>query len=299
MTRVGDRDIKIEGRLVRVARIDGDSYRFMEDPRPMIDALRKSRLGIDLFTFTQKLPETKPQYDYPMEWDNLAVLPISTYDNWWTKQIGFKARNKAKQAEKKGVLVREVPFDDALVHGIWKIYNECPVRQGRLFWHYGRNQESVRKVSETFLDSSVFIGAYEGDELIGFVKLTLDETGTQAGIMHIISTLGSRNKAPTSAMLARAVRSCADRGVSHLVFANWIYGRRQESGLRDFKERNAFGRVDVPRYYVPLTRWGSVAFPLRLHHKLTERVPEPLAARLRDLRSAWYQRKFHLSPDAL
>lgn len=101
------------------------------------------------------------------------------------------------------------------------------------------------------------------------------------------------------ALLARAVRSCAGRGVSHLVCANWIYGQRQESSLRDFRQRNGFERVDAPRDYVPLTRSGSVAFALRLHHNLAERVPEPVAAKLRDLRSAWYQRKFHLSPTAL
>ena len=70
---------------------------------------------------------------YPFEVDNLAVLPISTFENWWTKQIGFKARNKAKQAEKKGVTVREAPFDESLVKGIWEIYNESPVRQGAAF----------------------------------------------------------------------------------------------------------------------------------------------------------------------
>ena len=65
-----------------------------------------------------------------MEWDNLAVLPISTFDHWWSQQIGFKARNKAKQAEKKGAVIREVPFGDSLVRGIWEIYNETPIRGG-------------------------------------------------------------------------------------------------------------------------------------------------------------------------
>ena len=63
---------------------------------------------VDLFTFLQKLSNTKPDFAYPMEMDNFAAIPISTFENWWTKQIGFKARNKAKQAEKKGVVLREV-----------------------------------------------------------------------------------------------------------------------------------------------------------------------------------------------
>lgn len=299
MMKINGRDIVIEGLLVRIARVDGDGYCFLDDPRPVIDALRKSGTRIDLFTFLQKLTDTSPKYQYPMELDNMAVLPVTTFEHWWTQQIGFKARNKAKQAEKKGIVVREVRFDDALVRGIWEIYNECPVRQGRLFWHYGKSLEAVREVSATFLNSSVFIGAFDADKLVGFIKLTFDETGTQAGIMHIISLLQYRDKAPTNALLAHAVRSCADRGVSHLVYANWIYGKRVQSSLRDFKERNGFGRVDVPRYYVPITRWGSAAFAMRLHHKLAERVPEPVAAKLRDLRSAWYQRRFHLRPETL
>jgi len=112
------RDIKVEGGLIRTARVDGEKYCFLNDPEPVVDGLRKSSTRIDLFTFMQRLPETSPKYQYPMEWDNFAALPISTFDNWWTKQIGFKARNKAKQAEKRGLALREIPFDDALIRGV-------------------------------------------------------------------------------------------------------------------------------------------------------------------------------------
>ena len=109
--------------------------------------------------------------------------------------------------------VREVPFDDELARGIWEIYNESPIRQGRIFPHYGKSFEAVREMSATFLDSSVFIGAFEGNKLIGFIKLTIDDSRTQAGIMHIISMLAHRDKAPTNALVAQAVRSCADRNI--------------------------------------------------------------------------------------
>jgi hypothetical protein len=123
--QVCGRDIRVYGRLIRIARLDADQYEFLDDPEPVLDGLRRSGTRVDLFTFMQRLPETSPKHRYPMEWDNLAVVSVSTFEEWWTKQIGFKARNKAKQAEKKGVTLREAPFDDALVHGIWKIYNEC------------------------------------------------------------------------------------------------------------------------------------------------------------------------------
>jgi len=293
------REVIVQGQLCRVAHLDADDYKFLDDPDSAIIQLRKSGIRIDIFTFMQKLPETTPKYKYPMEWDNMAVLPVTTFENWWTKQIGFKARNKAKQAEKKGVSIREVSFDQALTRGIWEIYNECPVRQERRFPHFGKSLEAVHAMSATYLDSSVFIGAYEGEKLIGFIKLTIDDTRTQAGIMHIVSMLQHREKAPTNALVAQAVRSCADRGINYLVYSKFAYGKKLKSSLSEFKERNAFARVDIPRYYVPLTRWGSLALAMGLHHRLADRLPESVAEKLRELRSNWYQRKFQLKPDAL
>lgn len=292
------RAIRIQGRICRIAQVDGEGYKFLGDPERVLFDLRKSKLGADLFTFGQRLSDSSPKYSYPMDWENMAVLRISTFEQWWTQQIGFKARNKAKQAGKKGIEVREVPFDDSLVRGIWEIYNESPVRQERLFPHFGKSLEAVHAMSATFLDSSVFIGAFDGEKLVGFIKLTADDDYTQAGIMHIISLLACRDKAPTNALIAQAVRSCADRGISSLVYANFGYGKKLRSSLSDFKERNGFVRVDTPRYYVPLTRWGSLAFALGLHRRLAERVPEPLAAKLREWRRIWYQHKFQLNAEA-
>lgn len=293
------RELVIQGRICRIAHVDAESYKFLDDPEARIEELRHCGQRIDLFTFPQKLPDTTPRYQYPVEWDNMAVLNISTFENWWTKQIGFKARNKAKQAEKKGVVIKEVPFDDKLVQGIWEIYNETPIRQERRFPHYGKSLDEVRRMSATYLDSSVFIGAYDAGQLIGFIKLVIDDTGTQAGTMHIISMLKARDKAPTNALVAQAVRSCADRNISHLVYAQFAYGNKTRSSLSDFKERNAFQQVNIPRYFVPMTKWGAAAFSMGLHHKLVDRLPESVAGKLRDLRSAWYQRRFQLKPESL
>jgi hypothetical protein len=289
--------IRVHGRLLRVAGLEADKYQFLDDPHTVLEELRKCGTRIDLFTFMQRLPESSKKYDYPMEWDNLAALPISTFDHWWTQQIGFKARNKARQAERRGVVVREVTFDRALVGGIWKIYNECPVRQGRRFPHYGKDIETVYREEATFLDSSVFAGAFLGDDLIGFTKMVHDESRTQAGLMNIISMVRHRDKAPTNALIAQAVQSCAKRAVSYLVYSNFAYGEKQQSSLSDFKERNGFQRIDLPRYYVPLTPIGSAAFRLGLHKKLTDHIPEAVLAKLRDLRSDWYNRKFQSVPE--
>lgn len=289
---VCNRDIRVSGQLIRVGRLEADGYEYLDDPVELLASLRESRPRVDIFSFLQRPSETSPKYSYAMEWDNLAVLSISTFENWWTKQLGFKARNKAKQASKKGVIIREAYFDDGLVSGIWEIYNESPVRQQRRFPHFGKSLDQVRRMSATFPDSSIFIGAYYEDKLIGFIKLTCDDHRTQAGIMHIVSMIRHRDKAPTNALIAQAVQSCADRGISHLVYANFAYGKKVNSSLSDFKERNGFARVDVPRYYVPLTGLGWSAFRLGLHRRFVDRLPGSLVVKYRDLRWSWYKHRF-------
>lgn len=286
------RGIKIQGRFLRIARLSGEKYKFLEDAEGLLDGLRKCEMRIDLFTFVQRLTHTSPKYSYPMEWDNFAVLPVSTFGHWWEHQIGFKARNKAKQAEKKGVTVREVPFGREFVEGIWQVYSEARVRQGKPNVHYGKDISTVFKEEATHLDSSIFIGAFFSGRLIGFVKLVTDETRTQAGLMNIVSMVQHRDKAPTNALVAQAVRSCAERGISYLVYSNFAYGKKERDSLSDFKERNGFQRIEVPRYYVPLTRVGRFALRFGLHHKLSDHVPELVASRLRRLRAAWYSHKF-------
>jgi hypothetical protein len=284
-------EIRVDGRLLHIARLEADGYEFLDDPEPILDDLRKSQMRVDIFTFTQSLRDTSPKYRYLMEWDNFATLPVSTFEHWWNQQIKSYPRNRARQAEKKGVTLREVPFDDALVRGIWEVYNECPVRRGARFRHYGKSIEAVRSEEATFLDTSVFIGAFLGDQLIGFIKMTWDKTRTQANLMNIVSMMGHRDKAPTNALIAQAVRSCAERNIRYLAYQRFSYGKKKQDSLSHFKEINGFQRIEVPRYYVPLTSFGRAALRLGLHHELVDHLPEHLVERLREARSAWYNRK--------
>ncbi len=287
-----DRDLQvsIEGNLLRVARLDAELYQFVRQPEALIERLKSSGERIDILTFLQGLPEQPPQYAYQMEWDNLAVLEVSTLENWWNHQIRSTARNRAKQAVKKGIVIREVPFDENLARGIWGIFNESPVRQGRRFRHYGKDYEAVYGMVATYLEYSTFIGAYHGEELIGFIKMVADQTGVQAGLMNIMSKIGYRDRAPNNALLAEAIQSCSKQGIKYLVYDNYAYGKKEHDSLIDFKERNGFQRVNVPRYYVPLTPLGQAALRMGLQRRLVERVPEPVAKRLRDLRKYWLSR---------
>lgn len=284
------REVRINGRLVRIGFIDGEGYQFLDDPESAIKVIGKQP-RIDIFTFIQRLSDTAPRYSYPMEWDNMAALRVTTFDDWMTKQIDFKVRNKARKAGKNGVIVRETEYDEAYVRGIQGIYNESPVRQGKPFWHYGKDLESVRRMNGTFFERSIFIGAYFQEQLIGFVKLVHDEQKGQAGLMQIVSMISHQDKAPTNALIAQAVRSCADRGISYLWYANMSYGKKQADGLADFKRHNGFQKIEVPRYYVPLTLTGRLALRLNLHHGLSEMVPEPIAASYRKFRRQWYEKK--------
>lgn len=297
LINIAGNEIRVEGRLCRIARLAAEKYEFLEGPQEALEGLRNCGRRVDLFTFVQRLPDTSPKYDYPMEWDNLAVLPVSSFEHWWTHQIRFAPRGRIRQAEKKGVSVREVPFDRALVKGIWAVYNECPIRQGRPFRHYGLDLESVHKVEATYLDRSVFIGAFFGDALIGFIKLVYDNTRTQANIMNIVSMVQYRDKCPTNALIAQAVRSCADRAIPFLVYQQFSYGNKHSDGITNFKVVNGFTRVDVPRYYVPLTRLGATVFRLGLHKRIAEQLPQSVARKLRELRSAWYSRKLRASAE--
>lgn len=288
----GGKEVKIEGRLVRIAHIDGEKYTSPGNLEVLLAELKACAQRIDLFTFLQQPPGTEVRYPYYHEWDNLAIMPITTFENWWNHQIKSIGRNRAKQAEKKGLVVREVPFDDDLLRGVVEIHNESPVRQGRRFPHYGMTLEGARAYAGTFLDRSFFIGAMDGDKLVGFMKLCVSESGKHACAINILAMLSHRDKAPTNAMIAQAVRSCASRGISYLVYENFTYGRKVSDSLSQFKEANGFRRMDLPRYYVPLSPIGELALRTGLHQRWVDYIPEFLMARYRKLRTAYYTNRY-------
>ncbi len=294
------RDVTVEGRFIRIAHLDGDKYNAPEDAEAFLAGVRSCGTRIDLFTFLQRLPETSPKYPYSMEWDNLAVLPVSTVDHWWSQQIPSTVRNRARQAGKRGVTFREVPFGEELLKGICDIYNECPIRLGKRFPHYGMRMDRAREYAGTFLDRSTYIGAFLGDKMIGFSKLVLNETNTHACIVHILSMVQHKEKAVTNALIAQAVRFCAERGIGYLVYENFSYGKKQRDSLSHFKEVNGFRRVDLPRYFVPLTLLGKAAFRLGLHHRLIDQLPESMAVgELRGVQGrAWHGRKIQQTTEA-
>jgi hypothetical protein len=292
MLEICGKETRIKGKLIRIAYLDGEGYQFLDDPETGLHALRECGARMDIFTFVQKISDTEPKLKFPMEWDNMAAVRVSTFDHWMRRQIDSKTRNMVRKAAKNGVVVREVAFDNALIQGISTIYNESPIRQGRRFPHYGKDLETLRRMKATFFDRAIFIGAFLEDNLIGFVKLVANEDWSQAGLMHILSMIRHRDKAPTNALLAQAVRSCAERKISFLWYANFSYGQKERDSLADFKRHNGFEKIEIPRYYVPLTPLGRLALRCGLHHSIRDRIPQPVAATYRRVRSLWYARRF-------
>jgi hypothetical protein len=288
---IGSRRLEIRGSFLRTASVEGELYEAVPDPLAVLSAIKGlGRPVADIFTFMQRIPDTKPKYDRLfMEWDNVAAIPITTYEHWWTEQINDKTRNMVRKLQKKGGEVKVAEFNDALVSGISGIYNETPFRQGKRFWHYGKALDAVKTENATFPERSVFIGAYCENELIGFIKLVCDQAF--ASMMQIISMVKHRDKSPTNALLAKAVEICGERKIPYLVYAKFVYGRKGIDTLTDFKRHNAFERIDLPRYYAPLTLRGRMALKLGLHHGVLEVLPQWLVVRLLGLRAKWYARR--------
>jgi hypothetical protein len=270
--------------IATIACLEDDWYDDVRDPLRVIETLKRSPARPDIFTFWQRLPQTTPEFAFPIAWESIAALPVTTFDHWINKQIKPTARNKIRKAQKSGVEVREARYDDDFVRGMTQIFNETPVRQGRRFWHYGKDVATVKQQFSRYLFREDLIGAYCGDELIGFVML--GNAGRYGYLGQILSKVQHRDKAPNNALIAKAVEVCQQRQLPYLVYANWGDG-----SLFDFKRSNGFEEVRLPRYYVPLTRWGQFVISVGLHRGWKEAIPPRLKRHLKTLRSRWLARR--------
>ena len=268
--------------LSRIASVKEGWLFDVREPEQIISAIKRSDLRAHLFTFAQRLPFTEPVFSFPRRWDNIAALPTSDYDKWWSCFASDSARNKIRKARKMGVEVRAVDYDAKLIHAIASIYDECPIRQGKPFAHYKKSFEELWQIHETFLDRATFLGAFLRDELIGFVKLV--DAGPFVLTMGFISKLAYRTKAPNNALVDAAVKFCCQQKTPFLVYGEFDWGKRGSLGLTEFKKENGFQKILLPRYYVPLTLVGRFILATGLENGLTERMPAPIVRSLLGLR---------------
>lgn len=279
------KEVSVKGRFLKVASIRSEYFENIDDPNTFVRELKKSNIKASVFTFTDGVAYKKEREGYQSIGDSKAVVRIDSYEDWWKKTINDKTRNMVRKAGKKGVDIKIVEYDAELVKGIHAIYNEAPLRQGRPFPHYGMTLEKVEESNKKFNERSDFIGAYWNNELIGFVKLVHMEG--YSAFMQIISKIEHRDKAPTNALLAKAVEICAERNVPYLMYGMW--SRRT---LGYFKKHHGFKRMVIPKYYVPLTVYGRIALLLRFHYPFTEKIidlfPDKWILTVTTWRNKWY-----------
>jgi hypothetical protein len=259
--------------FVKIAR---DAREYQKNVYPTETLVGKlTDMGVDIFTFIErKWVYTIPQP--PKSWrkaeDNIALLHVSSYEEWW-RNVGKKTRNMVRKAEKNGVTTRVSTAEEELADGIWRVYNETPVRQGRAFPHYGAALQTVkRRLSAS--KNSTFIVAYIEDKLVGFIQLVHGDN--IAVISQILSLQAQWDKAVNNALLAKAIEVCAGQKV------NWVmYGRMgNHPSLDRFKQNHGFTKFALTRYYVPLTAKGEIAAKLGLHRDFKDVLPQSIKYRL-------------------
>ena len=116
--QIDGRTVITTGRWLKIAAVrdeelvEGDT---VPEAKSFIAKLKKGGLNADLFTFAQRLPDKTPRHCYQTEWENAAVIPITTFSHWWKEGTEYSIRKAVNRAKKLGVVVRSAEFNDAFV----------------------------------------------------------------------------------------------------------------------------------------------------------------------------------------
>lgn len=281
---VAGQTYSLSGRSLTIARLEDEWYEDVTDPDAVIEAFRQNQhCTPDIFTFWQRLPDLAPRFRFHMEWDHIAALPVKSYDDWFSHCLKSRIRTSIRKSEKEGLIVKEALYDDAFVEGMTTIFNEAPFRQGRRFWHYGKDFETVKRQFSRYVHREYMIGAYYKEKMVGFMMV--GDAGSFLLTSQIISSIEHRDKATNTAMIAKAVELCEKRRLGHLVYIFW-----REDSLTEFKRRCGFEKTDVPRFYVPLTLKGKMALKFGLHRGVATLLPAQIKSPLKNIRRSWYER---------
>lgn len=283
-------DIVVFGKRLRIAQVHDEAWLESEigDPNLYIETLKTLPAGQrpDLFTFTQKPTSTDVKYGFHVERESMAVAKLPSFQTWW-EGLPQESRKNVRRAERRGVTVVAKPFSDDLITGIMDVNNDNPIRQGRPNAHYGKTFEQAHRDHCSFLDRCDFVCAYFGEEMIGYLKVVY--RGEVASILNLAPKASHADKRPGNAMVAKAMELCAARGVTMVTYGNYRYGNKEHNPLLEFKIRNGFEEVLVPRYYVPLTVRGQAGMRLGFHRGLLGILPNSVIMQLVSARAKWYK----------
>jgi hypothetical protein len=291
------KSIFVKGTWLRIAQVLDEQWLDTELPDPelcakVLKGQKRGGLHADVLTFAQKIPITTPKYDYYTEWDSIAAVQTASFRTWWNG-LPRQSRQNVTRSQTRGVRILVKPLDDSLIHGIMGVNDESSIRQGKSYTHYGKTFAEVKKDHSSFIDRCDYLCAYVGEELVGFIWLIYG--GEIASILQILTKASHKDKRPANALIAKAVALCEAKGLSYLTYGAFNYGNKKRCSLREFKERNGFSEILVPRFYVPLTLWGNFCMKAKFHRGLIGILPHVAimgGIRVRSLLSdSWHPRR--------
>ena len=288
--QIDNDEIIISGKFVKIIQFREEWDVDVDDPELVISKFKASNIKADILTFMQRLPESKPKFNYYMEWDSIAAIPITTYDNWLKNQVAQNSRKKIGLAKRKNVELKFCDFNDDLVNGILEIYHETPIMQGKPNRQYTTDFATAKRLNGTFLDRAQFIGAFFNNELIAYIKLV--NAGKYMRTMGILAKMAHRDKGSMNLLIAKAVEICTQQKIPYLIYAKYNYGKRGSETLKEFKKNLGFESIIVPRYYVPLNEKGTLALHTHMHDDVIELLPEKFLKFLLKKRDRWYEKKY-------
>src|SRR6266487_100151 len=99
-TKAENKIFIISGRFIKTANLKDEWLYDLDNPEEVIAVLRSSLARVDLLRFWQRIPESEAKYDYYREWQDIAAIPVKSYDHWWEKQISGKTRNMVRKSQK-------------------------------------------------------------------------------------------------------------------------------------------------------------------------------------------------------
>jgi hypothetical protein len=283
-----DSTIVITGSWIKIARVHDEAWIATElnDPNQCLRKLREPGQRADIFTFTQMPPGRPPEYEYHSEPDSIAVIRLASFKDWWDG-LSQETRKNVRRAEKRGVRVEAKGFDDELVKNLVELNNSSRIRQGRRYPHYGKSFDQAKRDYCSFADRSDFLCAYFENEIIGFLKVVY--RGQVASVLNLSTKDSHYDKRPANALIKVAVERCAAQGVSYLTYGFFNYGNKRDTPITQFKTRNGFEEVLIPRYFVPLTMWGQLYMKLGFHRGILGIFPNRVILTALAVRAKLYQ----------
>src|SRR5215831_305026 len=92
---IAGKTVVAKGKYIKVAVVHDEEFLdsdAVDNPDQFIADLKGSGLGADILSFTQMGINPRPLLPYYMEFDNLAVVPITTSAEWWQNRLPQETR---------------------------------------------------------------------------------------------------------------------------------------------------------------------------------------------------------------